>query len=45
MSSSDNISNLEWVKRADNIKHAWDNGLYKKGELSPNSKLKADDVN
>ena len=39
-----NISNLEWVKRADNIKHAWDNGLYKKGELSPNSKLKADDV-
>ena len=38
-------SNLEWVTRAENIKHAWDTGLQTHhGENHENSKLTYEDV-
>ena len=43
---NNNINNLEYCTRSENMKHAFDNGLAtpKKGELNPSSKLTSDDV-
>lgn len=41
---NNHISNLEWVTRHENIKHAFDTGLYRSTEKSPNSKLTNDNI-
>jgi hypothetical protein len=43
---NNNVANLEWVTRSDNVIHAYKIGLMKKpkGELNGNSKLKETDI-
>lgn len=43
---NNDVINLEWCSRGENIQHAYDNGLRKipKGEINANSKLKEIDV-
>jgi hypothetical protein len=43
---NNNLSNLEWVTRSENLEHARVTGLYKssKGELNSNCKFNNDDI-
>jgi len=41
---NNDVSNLEWVTRAQNIAHAKANGLFRTGESHPAAKLKESDV-
>ena len=41
---NNNIKNLEWVTRHENMKHAVDNDLFRTGEDSPHNKILISDV-